>query len=139
MSSKRALPFGLLAILTACAGPLKYDIVSTPKAPGADAHIVADVNEAQHQTQLELTVENLAPPDRVASLATTYVVWYRADAGKQWARVAGLSYDAATRSGELKGSVPEVKFEVEISAEASIEAVSPSPNIVFAQAIGNES
>jgi hypothetical protein len=140
MSRNYSLCFGLLGVLlAACGGPLKYDVVSTPRAPGADAHIVATVNESQHQTQLELTVENLAPPERVASSATTYIVWYRTDSGKQWARVAGLNYDADSRSGELKGSVPEIQFEMEISAEDSIEAASPSPHIVFAQTIGSDS
>lgn len=129
----RFVPVALF--VAACGGPLTYDLVSTPKAPGADAHLVADVNEDQNQTQVELTIVNLAPPDRVAASTSHYLVWYRADSSKPWSRVAAVEYDEDARAGELKGSVPETAFELVVTAEASLEAVSPSPNIVFSQAV----
>jgi hypothetical protein len=126
----------MIYLCAACGGPLEYHVASHPSAPGADADIVAHVNEEQNQTQLEIEITNLPPPDRVEASSQQYVAWYRRDSGVTWARVAALAYDADARQGRLVGSVPEKSFELTITAEASADAVSPSPSVVFAQAIG---
>ncbi len=128
--------FGLVTVLTACGGPLKYDVVSTPKAPGADAHIEADVRNELNQTIVELQITNLAPPGRVEANAASYLAWYRARDSQPWARVGALQYDAETREGRLKASVPETQFELQVTAEASLDSEAPSPNAVVVQRIG---
>lgn len=135
MSNLNLPKLACVLFLTGCGGPLTYDLASTPKAPGADAHLVATVNEDQHVTQLELTIINLAPPSRVADSTGHYLVWYRGNSAKPWARVAAVEYDADERSGELTGSVPETSFDMVVTAEATLDAVSPSPNIVFQQRV----
>ncbi len=123
-------------LCAACGGPLRYQVPSTPSAPGADAEIVAQVNEEQRQTQLNVEVENLPPPSRVEASSQHYVAWYRRDASVTWSRVAALSYEADSREAELVGSVPELKFDFEITAEPLADAASPSASVVFSQKIG---
>jgi hypothetical protein len=126
----------LVCFCAACGGPLKYHVPSNAAAPGADADIVAHVNEDQNQTQLDVEITNLPPPDRVEASSQHYVAWYRRDSGVTWTRVAALAYEPDSREAKLIGSVPEKRFELSITAEPDAAAVSPSPSVVFAQAIG---
>jgi hypothetical protein len=126
----------LVCLCAACGGPLKYHVASGPRAPGADADIVAQVNEEQNQTQLDVEISNLPPPDRVEASSQHYVAWYRRDSKVTWTRVAALAYEADAREAKLIGSVPEKSFELSITAEPDAAAVSPSPSVVFSQAIG---
>ena len=127
----------LIYLCAACGGPLKYHVPSGPSAPGADADIVAHVHEDQNQTQLDVEITNLPPPDRVEASSQHYVAWYRRDSGVTWSRVAALAYEPDAREAKLIGSVPEKSFELTITAEPNADAVSPSANVVFAQAIGD--
>jgi hypothetical protein len=125
----------LVLILNACAGPLKYQVTSSPAAPGADARLVADVSEEQNQTKLNVEVVNLAPPERVSEDAKSYVVWYRENDGKSWNRVGALRYDEDDRTGDFEGTVPATTFDFEISAESDVDGASPSSVVVFSQRV----
>jgi hypothetical protein len=124
------------SVLSACGGPLKYDALSSPKAPGADASIKADVHEDQHQTNLEMNIDNLPPASRVDPESTHYVAWYRRDDQQRWTRIAGLEYEEGSREGTLRSAVPETHFELWVTTERDVDAVSPSPNVVFTQHVG---
>ena len=125
----------LAVLLAACGGPLKYQVASSPRAPGADAKIVADVSADQGQTQLEVEIKNLAPPGRVTQNAKDYVVWYRKNSSATWARVGGLKYDEGSREGTLTGSVPEIAFDLSVTAEESDGPASPSADVVVSQRV----
>jgi len=133
----KSLSFALFLplLLAACGGPLKYSVPSTSRAPGADAKIVADVAPGQGQTRLEMAVANLAPPARVAEKATAYVAWYRKNSSATWSRVGGLAYDEGDRQGKLSGSVPEIAFDLAVTAEQSDSPASPSPDVILAQRV----
>lgn len=124
-----------VALLVACGGPLKYQMVSTNVAPGADGRLVADVMQEQKQTKVTLEVTHLAPPNRVSPETNSYVVWYRGDAKTPWIRVGALKYDEGDRSGEFEGTVPVVAFDFEVSAENVADSASPSASIVFSQRV----
>lgn len=121
--------------LLACGGPLEYKVASGPSAPGADAHIIADVRENEQQTQLNVEIVNLPPPERVDQAATQYVAWYRKDSSQVWSRIAVLAYEAETREAKLASAVPATNFELEITAEAGPDVGSPSPTVVFSQLV----
>lgn len=123
--------------LVACGGPLEYQSISSPRAPGADASITADVQEAQHQTELKLEIENLPPADRVEAGSHHYVAWYRRDTKETWKRIAGLAYEEDSREATLQTAVPETSFDLWVTTEDDLDAVSPSPNVVFQQRIGS--
>lgn len=132
---KSSIWFAFALTIVGCGGPLKYQVPSSAKAPGADARIVADVASDQGQTSLEIEVTNLAPPGRVNPNAKAFVVWYRKGPAAIWSRIGGLKYDEGDREGSLKGTVPETAFDLTVSAEGSEAPASPSADIVFAQRV----
>ena len=123
-------------MLVACGGPLEYQSISSPIAPGADATITADVQKDQHQTDLRLEIENLPPADRVEAGSEHYVAWYRHDKDETWKRIAGLAYEEDARQATLQTAVPETSFDLWVTTEKDVDAVSPSPNVVFQQRVG---
>ncbi len=100
-----------LVALAGCGGPLKYNIPSSRLAPGADAQIVATINESQNQTALEIHAQNLPPPGRVNPEAKHYIAWQRKDDGGVWARLGSVKFDEEKRTAELSATVPEKAFE----------------------------
>jgi hypothetical protein len=116
-------------------GTLKYVVPSSAVAPGADAKVIADVHEKQNQTLLEVQVKNLVPPARVSADAAAYVAWYRRDQNAAWSRIGALAYDDRSREGSLTGSVPELAFYFQISAEPAGSPVAPSSIVMFSQHI----
>lgn len=134
--SKAGCLAATVLVLVGCGGPLKYNVRSSNLAPGADAKVVAEVRKDLRQTLLEVEAENLPPPARISEGAKAYAVWYRKDASTQWVRIGNLDYDEGDREGKLQGSVPELEFELEITAEEPSLPVSPSPSVVFAQRVG---
>lgn len=125
----------LLLSLVGCGGPLRYEIGSNAKAPGADAVIVADVKAEQNQTTLDIEVKNLAPPGRVAAGAMVFVVWQRASSQVPWTRIGGLNYEEDSRDGTFHGSVPETAFDLQVTAEKALDVASPSPDAVLSQRV----
>jgi hypothetical protein len=137
MTMKSAYLFGFSLCLAACGGPLKYQVPSSARAPGADAKIVADVARDQGQTQLSLDITNLPPPERIVDKGKAYLAWYRKDSSTTWSRIGGLKYDEGDRHGKLSGSVPEVAFDLSVTAEAGESPASPSPDVIVSQRIEN--
>jgi len=123
-------------LLVACGGPLKYEMRSTPKAPGSDGKLIASVHESQHQTEVELEVKNLPPPDRISDGATDYVAWSRKNATATWTRLGSLKYESSERGGTMKGTVPETSFDFAVTAEKAALAATPSNDVVFEQRVG---
>lgn len=128
-----SLVVSLLA--TACSGPLKYSVRGS-RDPGADLNVTAEVNSGSNITVLDLLAVNLAPPDRISTGATSYVVWARRNAEAGWVRLGALDYDAESRKGQLlKASTPEIAFDLMVTAESMGTAASPSPDAVFQQRV----
>lgn len=128
-----AFAFAALIVLAGCGGPLQYKIASSRLAPGADADLVANVNESQNQTMIEVHMTNLPPPARVNPNAKSYVAWARKGESGVWSRLGTVKFDEEKRMGELTATVPEQVFDFEISAEAEEGAASPSADVVFSQ------
>lgn len=122
-----------LLALAGCGGPLKYKVASSRLAPGADADIVATINESQNNTNVEIHVVNLPPPARVNPNAKFFVTWARKGDNGVWSRLGTLKFDEEKRTGELIGTVPEQVFDIEVSAEADEGVASPSADVVFSQ------
>lgn len=136
-SLKLAMFFGSFALM-ACGGPLRYELHGSPKAPEADAEIVAEANEDTNISTLQVRIEHLAPPDRIQGDGKAYVVWYRKDSDDKWNRVGTLHYEEDDRLGELAGaSVPVARFELMITVEDAAEPESPSPYVLFSQEVSD--
>lgn len=126
------------ALLVACGGPLRFAPKGTPKAPEADAHVIADVDEKASITHLTITAEHLAPPGRLQDGGTTYVVWARKNDSATWQRVGALQYEEGDRKGELKAaSVPLTEFDLVVSIEKQATPESPSGDIVIQQRVAD--
>ena len=130
-----ALALACVLVLSACGGPLKYNIPSSRLAPGADAEIVANINEDQNQSAVEFRAKNLPPPARVNPNGLFYVAWQRKNVDAPWARLGTVKFDEETRLAELMATVPEQSFDFEVSVEANEGAQSPSADIVFSQRV----
>src|SRR5262245_10838939 len=97
-----------LLALAGCGGPLKYNL-----APGADAEIIANVNESTNQTALEVHVKNLPPAGRVNPNAKAFVGWMRKSEKGTWSRIGSVQFNEEARTGQLMGTVPEKAFDFE--------------------------
>ena len=126
-----------LIVASAACGPLKYQVKGTPQATGADAMVTADVKKDQNVSLVEIKAVNLPPPDRVMAGSQHFVAWQRKNSDTTWNRIGALAYDADKRTGFLEVTVPEVLFDLEITAEAQVSPASPSAEVVFFQKIGN--
>jgi len=135
-SAMKGAVLALTLLVAACGGPLKYQIASSPKAPGADATLEADVSKDQHLTRLLVKAKNLPPPERVVAGTRIYIIWTRKNAEAQWSRIGNLKYDPGNREGNFEGTVPEVDFDLQITAEKEDGAQSPAADMVFSQHVG---
>lgn len=130
-----ALVAAFALVVAACGGPLKYNVPSSRLAPGADAEIVANVNEGQNQTMIEIHAKNLPPAGRVNPNGLFYVAWQRKNSNTPWARLGTVKFDEVARTAELIATVPEQAFDFEVSVEANESVQSPSADVVFAQRV----
>jgi hypothetical protein len=125
---------GFVASLLGCSGAQTYQPRSSAIANSSDARIVANASKEEGQTRLDLTIEHLAPPDRVADRGARYVVWYRHDDSRHWKRVGVLDYDVGSRRGQLaQTTVPELAFDLEVTDESSNAPEDPSSAVVVSQ------
>jgi hypothetical protein len=116
----------LLLVVTAaaCAGAPQVRMSVTERMPAAEGTVT--VGEAENDnTALEVSVRHLAPPEKIAPEATTYVVWARASAADRVQNLGALKVNDDLR-GTLKTVTPLRTFDVFITAEASPTAQSPS-------------
>jgi hypothetical protein len=125
----------LLLVLAACGGPLKYQLRGTQISPGADATVVAKVDDGLGKTELEIDAKNLAPPDRLLDDGKVFVVWARKDEKAQWSRLGALETEDEGRSGKGRFTTSETAFDLVISAEKDAQAASPSGKTVFEQRV----
>jgi len=143
MNAQRWIGRGMLSVafalaLAACGGPLEYAVKGSPRAPDADAKIVAEVNSSTVLTNVSIEAEHLAPPDRLMPGATAFVVWARKDQSSEWQRIGSLAYDPDKRTGSLpQATVPLTSFELIVSAEQQNAPKSPSPHVVLSQKIAD--
>lgn len=132
---RTGLMLGLLAsmALAACGGPGEHTVQGTQLAPGADAHITADVDPDASTTRVAVNIEHLPPPDRIDAGSERFVVWQRPSSTAPWRRVGVLDYNADRRHGSLaETTVPYASFELLITVEKQSSAQSPSSAVVFA-------
>ncbi|WP_438040087.1 hypothetical protein [Sorangium sp. So ce128] len=134
IDGRLGLTLGLLAsmALAGCGGPSEQTIQGTRLAPGADAHITADIDSDAATTRLLVNVVHLSPPERIEAGSTHFVVWQRPSSESPWRRVGVLDYNAESRRGKLAGmTVPHADFELLITVEKQSSPRSPSSAAVI--------
>jgi hypothetical protein len=117
-----------------CGGPITYEIKGSAKAPEVDGKIIAEPNRDAGMTTLKISLEHLAPPERLGE-GSTFVVWTKDPKGK-WHRLGALKYDESGRKATLEGgSVPVISFDLEITVEKDAQPDEPSKHVVLGQQV----
>lgn len=98
-------------------------------ALGSDAKIVAKKNKTGTYA-VTLDVTNLAPPSRLDTEATSFVVWL-VTGDLPAVRAGALAYDEGDRRGQLEASSPSSAFRVLITLEKDPAPASPSGKGIF--------
>ena len=128
----------LFGILPGCAGALTYQLRGSSLAPAADAQITAKVDPSRNLTKLDIDASHLTPPERVLSNGTAYLVWARRNDTIPWTRLGALALSDEGRAGKATLTVSELEFDMQVSAETSVEVASPSGKLVFEQRVTDD-
>lgn len=94
---------------------------ATPAAEGK----VAVERTNQGNMNLAIKVEHMAPPNRVAQGASTYVAWGQTPGGGTPQNLGALNLDS-NRSGELKTTTGARNLKITVTPEVSAGAKTPS-------------
>lgn len=113
--------------LMAC-GPSEFVVTGTERAAGADGTITVEELEGGN-VLVNVTFENLPPPDRLGQGLTTYIVWFKAANGAP-SMAGALAYDADNRTGSMQATSPHSDLEVIVSGEKALNATAPSEFVV---------
>jgi hypothetical protein len=122
------------AVLTACGGPSRYQLVGGRDTPAASGEVKASTSENQN-TRLVITVQHLALPDRVSPGATSYVVWVAPGGKDAEAQNVGALHVNEKLEGKLETVTPLQQFALWITAEPSPRAQSPTGTRVMSTSI----
>lgn len=101
--------------------------------PAAEGKVTATAGDNMN-TNLEVNVDHLAPPERVRQGATTYVVWARARGANDYQNVGALLVDNNLH-GHLKTVTALQDFDVMITVEQSPTVQEPSSKRVLSAQI----
>jgi len=74
----------------------------------------------------------LPPPGRLSPDLRAYVVWFMGDDGAA-IRAGELVYEPEYREGRLHAATPLERFQLEITAERSGDAATPSDHVIVTQ------
>ena len=121
----------LLAAVAAhgCGGksiPLSID----PAIPAAQGQLKVGTTQ-NGNTKLELSIEHLAPPDRISSSASVYVVWVRShEAEAQPVNLGGLTVND-NLEGEIVAITPLRNFALFVTPESSRVVTTPTGKVMI--------
>ena len=120
-----ALMTPVVAMAAGCgaSGPRTIVMRTSHDVPSAEGTIKASSAD-NGNTALEVEVRHMASPEKVATGATTYVLWARAAGAAVAQNLGALQVDGDLR-GTLKTVTPLRSFDVFITAEASPTAMAP--------------
>jgi hypothetical protein len=119
----------LAVLIASCVGPSKYQVTGSTRAPDADGRISVEKVEGGN-SMVTLTVDHLAPPQRMVNAATTYVVWFQRP-GQAPVIVGQLAYDSGNRTGVMHATTTDHQFNVLVTAESEGGVLTPSDVVVF--------
>jgi len=120
----------IVGSLVACGGGQTYETHGTDRAPGVDAEIrVQPLDSGNFRVNID--AENMPPPSRLASDATTYVVWVTSQS--EGAQRLGYLPLGDSRDAEMYGTTVDPSFEVLVTAESQENPPSPSEHVVVRQ------
>lgn len=138
-TTERALLVAFTCTLTlsaaACGGAQKTPLDATSEAPAAQGKLETRRTENQN-TEVSLEVRHLAPPEKIASNATVYVVWAKPLTGDVPPQNVGSLVVDADRMGALKTKTPFERFDLMVTPEPSPSVTTPSHDPVMKAKVG---
>jgi hypothetical protein len=108
---------GFALVCAACAGTQKTPLTVTPQAPAAEGTVETRRTENKN-TEVNLRVEHMAPPEKIVNDATVYVVWAQPLAPGAEPQNMGSFVVGKDRKGQLKTVTPQEQFELIVTPEA---------------------
>ncbi len=117
-------------------GSNEYVVTGSERAAGADGTTTVEEHEGGN-VLVNVSFENLPPPDRLGQGLTTYIVWFKPE-GAGPAMAGALAYDADNRTGSMQATSPHAKLEVIVSAEKGANAASPSEYVVAKRQVADD-
>lgn len=124
MSNRHWMAIAVLTIAGCTARPRAIRMTTSPTIPAAQGKVTASP-ATNGNTALRIEVHHLAPPERVASGATTYVVWAQAR-GQGTSQNLGALRVGSDLRGALNTVTPLRSFTMFITAEPSPTTLMPS-------------
>lgn len=125
---------GLTAVLLLASCATSYEMARAEIVPAAEGSIEAKVGDNQNVT-LQIVVDSLAPPERIAPGATVYVVWVTPAAEGSVAQNVGALRLDAKKKGKVGTVTPHKDFTVTITPEPSPTAPEPTGPAVLERRI----
>jgi hypothetical protein len=128
---RAAGPFSLI-VLTALLGlscsHAGTPMQSSPRIPAAEG-AVSVKDGSNGSTKLAVRVKHMAPPEKVATGASSYVVWLRpiaADSSAEPAQNVGALAVGSDLEGKLDAVTPYRQFDVFVTAEPQAGSTAPT-------------
>ena len=108
-----------------CAGPKQLRLTTSPDIPAAQGTATISTTDNAN-TKIDLAVEHLASPERVAPGTTVYIVWVRGnESGAQPQSLGALRVDENLK-GSISAVTPLRAFDLYITAEPSQMSTVPT-------------
>ncbi len=118
---------------TGCGGAWSYNVMATPRAPGAEGTVQVERIEGGNRL-VTVTFRHVPPPDRLNPNFRSYVMWFR-DTRGQATKASVLEFDPGTRTGRATATTPMTQFVLIVTAEANGQVLEPSENEIFNQRV----
>ncbi|MBX3206297.1 MAG: hypothetical protein KF764_14590 [Labilithrix sp.] len=115
----------LVVALAACTGTQTTALTTTPKNPAAQGEVETR-RTANKNTEVNIEVEYMAPPQAVANNATTYVVWTKPLTEDLPPQNVGALVVGKDRKASLKTVTPYERFDLLVTPEPSGTVASPT-------------
>jgi hypothetical protein len=123
--------------LTGCGGgSWAYNVIGTPRDPGAEGTVQVERIEGGNRL-VTLSLRHMTPPERLSPGLTVFVVWFRDQSGHS-TKASALAYDPGSRTGRATATTPHGNFRLLVTAEQNNETAEPSENVVFTQDVRTE-
>ena len=111
--------------VSACASGQKTVMTPTSPSPAAQGQVETR-RTANQNTEVDLEVRYMAPPEKVAKDATVYVVWARPLVPDSEPQNVGSLVVGKNRRGSLSTTTPHERFELLVTPEPSGNVTQPS-------------
>lgn len=122
------LPLVLAAVIAACASGRTIALQASKAVPAASGKV--DVRTGENDNRIvKVTVDHLAPPERLTPPGSVYVVWTQALGDGARPTNVGALHVRKDLTGELDTTTPLRAFRVIVTAEPgpTVEAPSGAP------------